>query len=80
MTEYAAFLPLQHIVINDIEYQTGDFLLFAKGNGEIEVKNVSTQPVDLLFFGGDPYTEPIVAAGPFVMNNQHEISLAYNDY
>jgi redox-sensitive bicupin YhaK (pirin superfamily) len=79
-TEYAAFLPSHSIVINDTEYQNGDFLLFSKSNGKIEVKNVSTLPVDLLLFGGEPYTEPIVAAGPFVMNTQHEISLAYNDY
>lgn len=78
--EYAAFLPLQSLVVNDAEYQAGDCLIFEKGNGEIEIKNIGTEPVDLIFFGGETYTEPIVATGPFVMNTQHEISLAYNDY
>ena len=34
----------------------------------------------VIIFGGEPYTEPVVVAGTFVMNMQHEISLAYNDY
>jgi redox-sensitive bicupin YhaK (pirin superfamily) len=78
--EYAAFLPLQSVVVNDIEYQTGDLLLFEKKEGEIEVKNVSAQPIDIILFGGETFTESIVATGPFVMTTQHEISQAYNDY
>lgn len=78
--EYAAFLPLQNVVVNDMEYQSGDMLVFTRQNGDIEIKNVSGKAVDIIFFGGEPYTEPIVAAGPFVMTTQHEISLAYNDF
>jgi redox-sensitive bicupin YhaK (pirin superfamily) len=44
--------------------------------GEIEVANISQEPIDLLLFGGERYDEPIVAQGPFVMNTQHEISQA----
>ena len=78
--EYAAFLPLQNVVVNDTEYQTGDLLQFERNTGEIEIKNVSGEPIDIIVFGGEPFTEPIVATGPFVMTTQHEISLAYNDY
>jgi redox-sensitive bicupin YhaK (pirin superfamily) len=78
--EYAAFLPLQKAVVNDAEYIANDLMIFEKNKGEINFKNVSTSPVDVIIFGGETYTESIVAAGPFVMNTQHEISLAYNDY
>ncbi len=33
-----------------------------------------------MVFGGEPYSEPIVAQGPFVMNTQTEIMQAYRDY
>ena len=78
--DYAAFLPLQETVINNRDYYSGELLVFKKDTREIEIKNVLTVPIDLILFGGEPYTEQIVADGPFVMNTQHEISLAYNDY
>jgi redox-sensitive bicupin YhaK (pirin superfamily) len=31
-------------------------------------------------FGGEKYIEPIVAQGPFLMNTQQEIVVAYNDF
>ncbi len=33
-----------------------------------------------MLFGGEGYTEPIVAEGPFVMNSESEIGLAYRDF
>jgi len=30
--------------------------------------------VDIIIFGGEKYTEPIVAGGPFVINSQSEIA------
>lgn len=78
--EYAAFLPLHDIAINDIDYNSGELLSFEKGDGEIEITNLSMIAADIILFGGEPYTEPIVSAGPFVMNSQHEISVAYNDF
>jgi len=35
---------------------------------------------DIILFGGEPYSEPIVAKGPFVMNNSSEIEEAYRDF
>ena len=34
----------------------------------------------ILFGHGEPFHEPIVARGPFVMNSEAEIQLAYDDY
>ena len=78
--EYAAFLPLNNVTVNDTEYKKGEFLLFDKEEGTIEVNNNSGSAADIILFGGESYAEPIIAQGPFVMNTQHEISEAYNDF
>ena len=77
--EYAAFLPMTNAIINDREYKQGEFLLFDRDNGSIDIDSVDVA-TDIILFGGEPYAEPIVAQGPFVMNTQHEISQAYNDF
>ena len=78
--EYAALLPLQNAVINDSEYQKGEFIEFDRNEGTIEIGNDSETPIDIILFGGEKYTEPIVAGGPFVMNTQLEIAQAYKDF
>ncbi|MBC9914530.1 pirin family protein [Chitinophaga varians] len=77
--EYAAFL-VNEATINDTKFSQGEFLLFDKSSGTIESRNHSNAPIDIIFFGGATYTEPIVAQGPFVMNTQQEISTAYSDF
>jgi redox-sensitive bicupin YhaK (pirin superfamily) len=79
-TEVAAFLPIQNVVLNDTEFQAGEFIEFDKAPGEIEINNTSLTTVDVLLFGGEEYTEPVVAEGPFVMNSQTEIATAYRDF
>jgi redox-sensitive bicupin YhaK (pirin superfamily) len=79
--EYAAFLPLQNAVINDTEFGKGEFIEFDRIEGTIEINNpASGGAIDIILFGGEKYTEPIVAAGPFVMNTREEIAQAYNDF
>ena len=78
--EVAAFLPTQNAVLNDTEFQKGEFVEFDRKAGEIELKNTSDVAIDILLFGGEEYTEPIVAEGPFVMNTQGEIADAYRDF
>ena len=78
--EYAALLPEQDAVINDTEFQKGDFIEFDREGGTIEINNNSDSAIDILLFGGEKYTEPIVAQGPFVMNTQQEIAQAYRDF
>lgn len=77
--EVAAFL-LQNAILNDTEYQQGEFVEFDREAGEIEIKNTSENTIDIMLFGGEEYTEPMVAEGPFIMNTQAEIADAYRDF
>lgn len=78
--EYAIFLPLSSVTINEKEFKRGEFIGFEKSDGIIELNNSSVTPADIILFGGEPYAEPIVARGPFVMNTLQEISQAYTDF
>lgn len=78
--EYAVFLPAHHAIINDASYQTGEFIEFDREKGDIEIVNNSSGEIDIILFGGENYSEPIIAQGPFVMNSQHEIVQAYKDF
>lgn len=78
--EAAAFLTTQNLIVNDAEFQAGEFIEFSRKAGEIELKNTSHGIVDVLLFGGEEYTEKIVAEGPFVMNSTEEIVQAYQDF
>jgi redox-sensitive bicupin YhaK (pirin superfamily) len=78
--EYAAFLPLHNAVINDTEFKKGELIEFDRQEGTIEINNPSENAIDIIVFGGEKYTEAIVAQGPFVMNSQLEIATAYRDF
>ncbi|MCD0488777.1 pirin family protein [Pedobacter sp. MC2016-14] len=78
--EVAAFLPTAGAQLNNAEFQKGEFIEFDKNAGEIELRNTFGQPIDIILFGGEAYTEPIVAEGPFVMNTKEEIIGAYHDF
>jgi redox-sensitive bicupin YhaK (pirin superfamily) len=78
--EYAALLPLQDAVINDTKFNKGDFIEFDRQEGTIEINNNSNDAIEIILFGGEKYTEPVVAQGPFVMNSSAEIAEAYRDF
>lgn len=78
--EVAAFLPSKNTMLNDTEFQVGDFIEFDRNAGEIVIENKLQEATDIMLFGGEPYTEPIVAEGPFVMNSSSEIAEAYRDF
>ncbi|MGS2737898.1 pirin family protein [Sinomicrobium sp. M5D2P17] len=79
-TEVAAFLPAKNAMLNGAEFQAGEFVEFDRNAGEITVENKLQGAIDVILFGGEPYTEPIVAEGPFVMNSRSEIADAYRDF
>jgi redox-sensitive bicupin YhaK (pirin superfamily) len=78
--EVAAFLPTGDTILNETQFGAGEFVEFDRYAGEIAIDNRSQEATDILLFGGQPYTEPIVAEGPFVMNSKAEIAEAYRDY
>ncbi len=78
--EVAAFLPDAKAVINDEAFDAGTFIEYDRAEGEIEMVNHGAEPCDIILFGGEAYTEPIVAEGPFVMGSKLEIANAYRDY
>lgn len=78
--EYAALLPTHAATINMTTFQSGEFIEFGKNAGTIEINNRSEQTTDIILFGGEPYSEPIIARGPFVMNSDLEIAQAFKDF
>jgi redox-sensitive bicupin YhaK (pirin superfamily) len=78
--DYAAFVPAELVRINGRPYGQSELVLFGPGPGPITFTNPSIEPVSVLVFGGEPYSEPMVAQGPFVMNSHEEIATAYEDF
>ncbi|MBL7900697.1 MAG: pirin family protein [Bacteroidia bacterium] len=78
--ECAAFLPSNKAMINGTAFDENEFIEFDRENGTIEIQNQGSDAVDVMLFGGERFTEPIVAKGPFVMNSELEIAEAYRDY
>ncbi len=56
----------------------GDVALMAHEGDEVFLK--TTAETTLLLLSGEPIQEPIVGAGPFVMNTESEIRQAFDDY
>jgi redox-sensitive bicupin YhaK (pirin superfamily) len=78
--EAAAFLTTKKATLNDEEFEARELVEFGSKEGEIEIKNTSDTAIDVLLFGGEAYTEPVVSEGPFVMNSSGEIMEAYRDF
>lgn len=78
--EYAAFLPEHPLDIGGTAADAGDFIEFDRLGGDMVLRNPSATAADIILFGGEPYTDPIVAQGPFVMNTHQEIAGAYTDF
>jgi redox-sensitive bicupin YhaK (pirin superfamily) len=56
----------------------GDLAIFARGGDGITVK--AKTDAMLLVMDGEPFDEPVVGNGPFVMNSRAEIQQAFEDY
>lgn len=78
--ESALFIPDTTIEVNGATHGQGELLVFEIEGDDFNLFNPGTQPADLIIFGGEGYTEPIVAEGPFVMNSASGIADAYRDY
>src|SRR5258708_6613217 len=76
--DYAAFLLANTAIVNYRGFQAGDLVAFNSLGEIIEIINDGGMTIDVILFGGEPYSEGIVAEGSFVMNTPHEITQAYN--
>ncbi|CAN4090760.1 unnamed protein product [Withania somnifera] len=54
-------------------------LVLGPGEG-LSVWNRSSKPLRFVLIGGQPFNEPVVQYGPFVINSKNEIMQAYQDY
>jgi redox-sensitive bicupin YhaK (pirin superfamily) len=78
--EYAAFVPAEEATINGETVSKSEIIVFGRDNGSITFSNNNITEIDVILFGGEPYTEEIYAEGPFVMNSRLEIAHAYRDF
>ena len=79
-TESAVFVATGSVLVNDMLFQNGEFIELDREEGIVELRNEGHDASDVLFFGGETYTDPMVADGPFVMNSRDEIRMAYRDF
>jgi len=78
--EYAGYLPASKALVGEVEVDALDYFGLENSGTYIELSNPTDSSIDMLIFGGEPYAEPMVSQGPFVMNSQAEIKQAYADY
>jgi quercetin 2,3-dioxygenase len=60
------------------EAREGDLVIFEKSGEDIHLEGKTDS--HFLILSGEPIDEPIVGAGPFVMNTRTEIEKAFQDY
>jgi redox-sensitive bicupin YhaK (pirin superfamily) len=76
----STFLVLSGEVVagGDRQAGEGDLVVFERSGNGITVK--ANTDAKLLVMDGEPFDEPIVGYGPFVMNSRAEIQQAFEDF
>lgn len=80
LREHAVYPAKGHFDINGESITTPDTVFFDVGTDRITVRNTGTEASDLMILGGEPYSDPIVFGGPFVMNSETEIQEAFAEF
>ena len=65
--------------INETETAATDHFIYFSNEGE-DIRIKALNDCILLVLSGEPIDEPVVSAGPFVMNTEDEIRQAYEDF
>lgn len=78
--ESAIALIRGEAIINNMDIGTNDFLVFDNDGDSIEITNKTENSIDVMIFGGEPYTDSIAFGGPYVMNSKEEIAQANTDF
>lgn len=66
------------LTVNQVQVKLHDLVEFSHDH---ELLNITANEDSILLYGhAQPFNEPVVAQGPFVMNTQQEIFQAYDDY
>lgn len=60
------------------EVAAGDLAIFSREGSGIQI--AALQDSKLLYLGAEPFDEPMIGQGPFVMNNRTELQQAFEDY
>ncbi|MER7283563.1 pirin family protein [Dactylosporangium sp. NPDC000244] len=60
--------------------ELGQLAVFGAGDTITVTADPKQPTMDVLFLGGQPIREPVVAYGPFVMNTKAEVMQAFEDY
>lgn len=76
--QYAAFLARGLIEADGERLNPLQQSFLKKGVKKISI--IAKENSELFIFGGEKYQEPIVSGGPFVMNSEQEVAIAYKDY
>ncbi|MDP9077308.1 MAG: pirin family protein [Bacteroidota bacterium] len=66
------------VTVNGEQVDQHDFVLF-KNEGE-EITVTGDEESVVLLLSGEPINEPIAQYGPFVMNTQHELQVAFQEF
>lgn len=64
--------------IDGKDVKAGDLIKFSKQGQTIPL--VARSDLKALYLSGQPINEPVIGAGPFVMNTEAEIKQAYSDF
>jgi redox-sensitive bicupin YhaK (pirin superfamily) len=67
------------VKVNGTDTAVLDHFVLFKNDGE-DISIVAEQDSILLVLSGEPIHEPLMAYGPFLMNNKQEIIQAYDDF
>ena len=67
--EAALVLAKGSALVNGEPVALSELLAFKNEGETIVIENNSDEAIDVLLFGGEPYTESVVMSGPFIMNS-----------